>query len=71
MCMHACTVHKFVHASFSAVNNTSRICDFEKKAITPSKKLKMTWLRQSGQIFGWFVGGLFSSLFSFGAVFFQ
>ena len=71
MCTHACTLHKFVHAPFSAVNSISRIGDFEKMAVTPLKKLKTTWLSQLGQFFGWFWGGQFSSLFSFGAVFFQ
>ena len=60
-----------MHAPFSAVNSISRIGDFEKMAVTPLKKLKTTWLSQSGQFFGWFWGGQFSSLFSFGAVFFQ
>ena len=40
-------------------------------AVTPLKMVKTTWLSQSGKFFGWFWGGLFSSLFWFGAVFFQ
>ena len=41
-----------------------------KMAITPLKRLGMTWLSLSGQVFLWFWGGLFSSLFLFCAVFF-
>ena len=40
-------------------------------AITPLKMVKMTWLCQSGQFLGWFWGGLLSSLFLLGIVFFQ
>ena len=69
--MHACTVHKFVHASFSAGNNTSRICDFEKMAVTPSKTLKTTWLSQSGKFLGGFRGVCFLNFFDLVYYFFR
>ena len=59
-CMHSAQICTciFFHRYY-----ISRIGDFEKMAITPLKKLKTTWLSQSCKFFGWFWGGLYSSLF--------
>ena len=52
MSMHACTAHKFVHASFLCF--ISRIGNFEKMPVTPLKRLKMTWLSKAGKFLGGF-----------------
>ena len=70
-CTHACTAHKIVHAPFPPTLINSKIRHFRKMAVTSSKCVETAWLSQSGKFFGWFWGGLFSSLFSFGAVFLQ
>ena len=70
-CTHACTAHKIVHAPFPPTLIISRIRHFKKMAVTSLKCVETAWLSQSGKCFGWFWGGLFSSLFSFGAVFLQ
>ena len=71
MYTHACTVHKFVHAYYPAINNIPRIGDFEKTAKTPLKGSKRLGSDNQVIFLGGFGGVCFLHFFDLVKYFFS